>query len=91
MHNLCPLRSCDAKDDDESSGASHRTRCEFVHDEEFRRTFLARAQFRATNWTQNRKETSKGAHARDDAPATDGRLPGLKAPVKESALLRKVS
>lgn len=108
MQNLCFLRSCDAKDDESESAADLTSaatapvgRCEFVHDPEFRRTYLARNQWRATTWSQNRKpdtQNANGAHRRqaaqrneDDGPPKDGKLSGLKAPVKEDALLRKVS
>ena len=113
MQNLCFLRSCDAKDDDtEAAGAASAAdptsaaaapapvgRCEFVHDPEFRRTYLARNQWRATTWSQNRKSDTLQPNNRrhapprsgdDDAPPKDGKLSGLKAPVKEDALLRKL-
>lgn len=86
--------------------ASRVARCEFVHDAEFRRQYLARAHYTHTKYTQVHKDAPTaptrggrgGRGGRSAGPTldprstsgADGRLAGLKPPVAESALLRKV-
>jgi hypothetical protein len=80
-------------------------RCEFVHDTEFRRAFLARAQYKLTSSSKEQAARGGGggsgsgsASGRNAAPTPldadgkprDGKLAGLKAPSKEDALLRKL-
>jgi hypothetical protein len=87
-------------------------RCEFVHDIEFRRSYLARAHYTHTKFTQSHLHEGDSSNASSDhrstnrpnrhslttppvldpqaSSGTDGRLAGLKPPVAESALLRKL-
>jgi hypothetical protein len=88
MNNLCSLRSCDAPASDDDDPSSQPARCAFVHSSSFRRNFLAKAHVTHTKFTQER---GRARVERNEGPPVDGKLAGLKPPVAESALLRKVS
>jgi len=94
----------DAPGEQGAAGTGRRTvrrshRCEFVHDAEFRRGFLARTQYKLTNASRNPHAGHHGNRGRPhatpvpldaDGKPRDGKLAGLKAPSKEDALLRKL-